>query len=143
MAIRHLAIASVLLCITAYSHAEDNEARIRQLETEVAQLKKDVAALKEQLSKTLRKEDVPPVVARTAAISGVYKSGDHCVVKFFGGNAVKIIIPGDDREWSGTYTIDAKTIVVDLGWGKRIYQVVDETTLSTEEGAKKFVLKKE
>jgi hypothetical protein len=67
--------------------------------------------------------------------TGTYQasvSGRPYTVTFLAGRTARLVSPANGQTFTGTYTIDGKTIVIDFGFGKEVFQVVNSETLRTE-----------
>lgn len=78
-------------------------------------------------------------------LSGTYygsAEGRPYTVTFLPGHACRLVSPSNGETFSGTYTIEGKTTVVDFGFSKEIYEIVDDATLNTTWQGRSVVLKK-
>ena len=152
-----LALASTILTVSAPNvFGQDTAA----LQREIDELKARVAGLEEQNSKlkaeldsclaaqgpAAGKSNAPAVTARSdkpsadtdragaSGLSGVYGgfSGSRTYrVTFMDGHALEIVSPTTGETLMGTYKIEGKTVLGDLGSEKVFYQIIDGQTLRT------------
>jgi hypothetical protein len=80
-----------------------------------------------------------------AAFLGVYRGtvrGRVYEVRFIEGDAFTLISPSNGQSFSGTYTINGKTVIADMGFGKEIYRIANDGSLQTSWQGEDVTLRK-